>query len=394
MRDAAALVGASPVPEHPAVVPELAELAVVAAGDPPLRLSAVGALGPPPGELPHVVVQLAEDLAGDCSPVIGGPAPYYRAERGENRRRVRAAQCAHLIREPFAEPPDGRIARHDQQLSVTVTAHVEPQEIEPLGEVHDLGLVLVEDKAPGREPFRELRLDLLGLLPGMAAGDQVIGVPDHDGTTGPGIPGTLARGDIPDPCGLLQPVERHVQHQWTDDTALGGSLPGRREYPVLDHPGPQPSRDHVPGGERPERFEKPPVLNSVERRRQVGIHDPHALAPAFQRGEQRCDRVGAAASRPEPVRAGFEPGLPLRLQRVPDPCLVAAVGQRGNTERTAFSVGFRHIHAPDRQRLPGADGLVHSHRRFRPGPGCQGYFPVDPRGPAPSIPLCDLPNTD
>jgi site-specific DNA recombinase len=179
-----------------------------------------------------------------------------------------------------------------------------------------------------------------------------------------------------------------------DDTALGGSLPGRREYPVLDHPGPQPSRDHVPGGERPERFEKPPVLNSVERRRQVGIHDPHALAPAFQRGEQRCNRVGAAASRPEPVRAGLEPGLPLRLQRVPDPCLVAAVGQRGNTERTAFSVGFRHIHAPDRQRLPGADGLVHSHRHFRPGPGCQGYFPVDPRGPAPSIPLCDLPNTD
>jgi hypothetical protein len=42
--------------------------------------------------------------------------------------------------------------------------------------VHDLGLVLVEDKATEREPFRELRLDLLGLLPGMAAGDQVIGL--------------------------------------------------------------------------------------------------------------------------------------------------------------------------------------------------------------------------
>jgi site-specific DNA recombinase len=208
----------------------------------------------------------------------------------------------------------------------------------------------------------------------------------------PGSSGDRQHNPEPDTEGDHRPGS-HLR--WgRDDTALGGSLPGRREYPVLDHPGPQPSRDHVPGGERPERFEKPPVLNSVERRRQVGIHDPHALAPAFQRGEQRCDRVGAAASRPEPVRAGFEPGLPLRLQRVPDPCLVAAVGQRGNTERTAFSVGFRHIHAPDRQRLPGADGLVHSHRRFRPGPGCQGYFPVDPRGPAPSIPLCDLPNTD
>ena len=29
----------------------------------------------------------------------------------------------------------------------------------------------------------------------------------------------------------------------------------------------------------------------------------------------------AAAARPEPVRAGFEPGLPLRLQRVTDPLL-------------------------------------------------------------------------
>ena len=41
----------------------------------------------------------------------------------------------------------------------------------------------------------------------------------------------------------------------------------------------------------------------------------------------------AAAARPEPVGAGLEPGLPLGFQRVPDPCLVAAVHDHGNPER-------------------------------------------------------------
>ncbi|MCA1673291.1 MAG: hypothetical protein LC799_14195, partial [Actinobacteria bacterium] len=34
---------------------------------------------------------------------------------------------------------------------------------------------------------------------------------------------------------------------------------------------------------------------------------------------------------------GFELGLPFRLQRVPDPCLVAAVHERRNAEWAAFS---------------------------------------------------------
>jgi hypothetical protein len=59
------------------------------------------------------------------------------------------------------------------------------------------------------------------------------------------------------------------------------------------------------------------MVDFVERRGQVGIERPHAL------GQQprayvvdRIDRVMAAAARPEPVRSGLEPGLPLRLQRV------------------------------------------------------------------------------
>ena len=46
------------------------------------------------------------------------------------------------------------------------------QEVQALGEVHDPGLGLVERKAPRRQPRGQPRLDLLGLLPGLAAGDQ------------------------------------------------------------------------------------------------------------------------------------------------------------------------------------------------------------------------------
>src|SRR5690349_25019499 len=56
-------------------------------------------------------------------------------ERGDDRRRVRAAQGAHLGCEPFPEPPDGCRTRFDQQLAVPVAADVDPQEIEALSEV-------------------------------------------------------------------------------------------------------------------------------------------------------------------------------------------------------------------------------------------------------------------
>ena len=74
-----------------------------------------------------------------------------RSKRGDDRR-VRAAQRAHLVREPLTEPLDGRWARRDQQLAVSVTADIKPKKIEPLGQRHDLGLVLVEDKTPGCQP--------------------------------------------------------------------------------------------------------------------------------------------------------------------------------------------------------------------------------------------------
>ena len=59
------------------------------------------------------------------------------------------------------------------------------------------------------------------------------------------------------------------------------------------------------------------MIDAVERRGQVRVQRPHAPGRrAFARVVDRRDRVLAATARPEPIRSGLEPGLPLRLQRV------------------------------------------------------------------------------
>ena len=73
------------------------------------------------------------------------------------------------------------------------------------------------------------------------------------------------------------------------------------------------------------------MVDLVECRRQVGVKNPPAPGPAD--GVDHLDRVMATAARPEPVRSGREPGLPLGLQRVAAARLVAAVHQHGNSER-------------------------------------------------------------
>jgi hypothetical protein len=71
------------------------------------------------------------------------------------------------------------LARFDQQLAA-VAADVEPQEVDPVVEVDDAGLVFVEDQPSGRQPRGQPRLDLLGLLTGVTHGQQIVGVSDHD----------------------------------------------------------------------------------------------------------------------------------------------------------------------------------------------------------------------
>ena len=56
------------------------------------------------------------------------------------------------------------------------------------------------------------RLDLLGLLPGVTAYDQVIGISSERRATVPHLPG-MNTGPVTDACGLLQPVQCDIQQQ-------------------------------------------------------------------------------------------------------------------------------------------------------------------------------------
>jgi hypothetical protein len=249
MWDTSTLICTSAIPEHPLIIPGLYEPAEVTVDNPLLRLSRVAAFGPPPGELPQVIVQLTKGFAGHHSPIVGSPPPDDRGERGDNRRRVRAAQRAHLVGEPFSESLDGHVTWLDQQLAVSVTADIEPQKIEPFGQVDDLGLVLIEGKTPGCQPFGEPCFDPFSLFPGVSADDQVISVSNQDRGVRLCVPSVAAGDVVPNSRGLFQPMKRHIHHQRTDHTPLRSSLLGRGEHPVFDHPGFEPSRDHVPGGE-------------------------------------------------------------------------------------------------------------------------------------------------
>jgi hypothetical protein len=94
------------------------------------------------------------------------------------------------------------LARFDQQLAV-VAADVEPEEIAPLVEVGDPGLVLIEDQTPGRQPGGQPRLDLLGLLLTVTQRKQIVGIADNDRRPGCRPRGIAAEAPISDPSGFL-----------------------------------------------------------------------------------------------------------------------------------------------------------------------------------------------
>ena len=193
---------------------------------------------------------------------------------------------------------------------------------------------------------------------------------------------------------VLRYARQHVRHPGMildvgcGTGRLSARLASAYDQARLEHPRRQPRPDHFPAGKGPDRRQQVRMVELVERRGQVRVKGPYSCGPAaLARVVDRLDRVLAAAARPEPVGPGFEPGLPLRLQRVLGPCLVTAVHEHGNAERAQLRIGLRYIHPPDRQGLPGADAAVHPHRQRHPGRGGQRDLPVDPRRLAAGVAL-------
>src|SRR6266496_195047 len=93
------------------------------------------------------------------------------------------------------------------------------------------------------------------------------------------------------------------------------------------------------------------MIDSVECGFQVRVQYPHPVRTlAGHRGEDDLDRVMAAATWPEPVLPGVQPGLPFGFQRVTHPGLLGAVGD-GRNPQWPFSAFLRNVHSPHRQRL-------------------------------------------
>src|ERR1017187_870774 len=89
-------------------------------------------------------------------------------------------------------------------------------------------------------------------------------------------------------------------------TALGSSLPGRREpFPGLENPCLQPPGDHLPRGETAGHFQQVPVADLAGGACQISIKNPHPLRFPVQGVKQGFYRVVAAAARPEPNAMDF-----------------------------------------------------------------------------------------
>lgn len=155
------------------------------------------------------------------------------------------------MRSRFPDSSQRCLARFDQQL-VGLSADGEPEKVETVIESDDARLVLVEGQTPGRQPSGEPRFDLLRLVPGVAQGDKIVGVPDQHRGARNRVPGVRAGDLVSNSGGLFHPVQGDIQEQRADHPALGSPLPGRGVPTLFDHAGLEPAGDESPGWERAE----------------------------------------------------------------------------------------------------------------------------------------------
>ena len=331
-------------------------------------------------------VQRAEGLLGHPDPVVGGPSGDDRVEPRDQRVRVRPSQGLCFRGQASPDPSQRLFARLGQQLAVGIAADAEPEEVEPLAEVNDPRLGLVERKAPGFQPPGKPRLDLLGLRAGGAQDGQIVGVSHQNRGTGNGTQGAAL--PVPDSGGLLHAVQCHVHERGADHAALGSSLPGQGDPAVLQHACPQPPADQFPGGERSQRAEDVLMAEPVECRLQVSVEYPQPPGIlAGCRGVDGHDRIMAAPARPESIGLRLEPGLPLRFQRVDCQGLQPPVSDHGNSEPATAPVALRHIHPPDRQGPPRGRAALQPVGHIGLLPARQHDAPVDPGRLAASVDL-------
>ncbi len=190
-----------------------------------------------------------------------------------------------------------------------------------------------------------------------------------------------------DPSYLLRGSSRHP--------ALGSSLLGRGEPPVLDHARPQPLLDHSPCGERAELGENMGMIETVERCRQVCVEHPPSLR-AFTVGDvvDGLDRVMAATAGPKPVGPRLKPRLPLGLQCVDDARLMHAINDHGDTERAELRAALllRDVHPLDRVGQKRFAVTVYPFGQSHLGLRGQRDLTVDARGLAAGITLAHPPH--
>src|SRR5699024_8702519 len=102
-----------------------------------------------------------------------------------DRRRVGTVTSCDLGSELVADPLPRGLRGPGQDLPAGgVAPDREPEEVEPLGQVHDLCLVLVERQSSWSEPSGQPCLDRQGFLTRVAHDHEVVRVTDHGGGAG------------------------------------------------------------------------------------------------------------------------------------------------------------------------------------------------------------------
>ena len=198
------------------------------------------------------------------------------------------------------------------------------------------------------------------MLTAVTQGHKIVSVADQHGAVRCCFDTASTATEIPDPCGLLHPVQRNVQQQRTDHATLRRALLRRSEMTLVDHTRCQPVPDQSSRRKCSELVQKMIVIDTVERRRQVRVEHPQALrVTALDHLIDCFDRVVATAARPESVGFRFEPRLPLRFQRVLHACLKRAINDDRNSEWTLFAACLRDEHSLDRSGLPRLGLLAH-----------------------------------